>query len=443
MHAKLQPRASLRSALMFGVVMLAAIGALRSAAKADQDDDAERVPSSAADIYSPIQSTFTPQAPLPGGPQRLVPGTSFPADDGPVLFQDLKERLRFADPFFRDMKLAVYLRTHDLDRDNATGPRSRAWAGGSALASKTGYLDDWLQLEAAGATSQPLFAPEGEGGTLLLTQNQAEVSSFAIANARMRFTGLEAVLGRQLFKTPYINPQDNRMLPNAVEGAVITRRRDEAQTLNYGVGYLWGFKTRDSSHFLPFSDELGVTEDRGVLAAGAKVVPIEGLTLGAIDYWIADVLNTTFAEADWIIRATSMQFRVSVNYTNQRTVGADLIAGRAVRDEPNLRALCRKLCRCDAACRRLAHRRRCRVTRSVRQLPCLYRARPARLQPGGRKERRGRRRLRFVEVAHRRTQGADPLRLGLGRRRCAERQAADAAERVRRRARIPARVRAF
>jgi hypothetical protein len=362
MHAKLQPRASLRSALMFGVVMLAAIGALRSAAKADQDDDAERVPSSAADIYSPIQSTFTPQAPLPGGPQRLVPGTSFPADDGPVLFQDLKERLRFADPFFRDMKLAVYLRTHDLDRDNATGPRSRAWAGGSALASKTGYLDDWLQLEAAGATSQPLFAPEGEGGTLLLTQNQAEVSSFAIANARMRFTGLEAVLGRQLFKTPYINPQDNRMLPNAVEGAVITRRRDEAQTLNYGVGYLWGFKTRDSSHFLPFSDELGVTEDRGVLAAGAKVVPIEGLTLGAIDYWIADVLNTTFAEADWIIRATSMQFRVSVNCTNQRTVGA--YRRRAVRDEPNLRALCRKLCRCDAACRRLAHRRRCRVTRS-------------------------------------------------------------------------------
>jgi hypothetical protein len=443
MHAKLQPRASLRSALMFGVVMLAAIGALRSAAKADQDDDAERVPSSAADIYSPIQSTFTPQAPLPGGPQRLVPGTSFPADDGPVLFQDLKERLRFADPFFRDMKLAVYLRTHDLDRDNATGPRSRAWAGGSALASKTGYLDDWLQLEAAGATSQPLFAPEGEGGTLLLTQNQAEVSSFAIANARMRFTGLEAVLGRQLFKTPYINPQDNRMLPNAVEGAVITRRRDEAQTLNYGVGYLWGFKTRDSSHFLPFSDELGVTEDRGVLAAGAKVVPIEGLTLGAIDYWIADVLNTTFAEADWIIRATSMQFRVSVNYTNQRTVGADLIAGAPY--ETNQISARFAASYADATLLVAGSRTGdgAELQGPVRQLPCLYRARPARLQPGGRKERRGRRRLRFVEVDHRRTQGADPLQLGLGRRRCAERQAADAAERVRRRARIPARVRAF
>ncbi len=117
------------------------------------------------------------------------------------------------------------------------------------------------------------------------------------------------------------------MLPNTVEGAVLMRRRDEAQTFDYGIGYLWGFKARDSSHFEPFSEELGVTENRGVLAAGAKLMPIEGLTLGAIDYLIADVLNTTFAEADWIIRAAPMQFRFSANYTDQRTVGADLIAG--------------------------------------------------------------------------------------------------------------------
>jgi hypothetical protein len=327
MHAKPQPRASSRNALVFGVAMLAAIGALVSAAEADQDDDAERVPSGAADIYSPIQRTFDHQAPLPGGPRRFVPGTSLPAEDGPVLFQDLKERLRSADPFFRDMRLAVYVRTHDLDRHNATGPQSQAWAGGSALAIRTGFLDDWLQFEAAGASSQPLYAPAGEGGTLLLTDNQAEVSSFAIGNARLRGLGQELVVGRQLVKSPYINPQDNRMLPNAVEGAVLTRRRDEAQTLDYGVGYLWGFKARDSSYFVPFSQELGVAQDRGVLAAGAKVMPIEGLTLGAIDYLISDVLNTTFAEADWIIRAAPMQFRFSVNYTDQRTVGTDLIAG--------------------------------------------------------------------------------------------------------------------
>ena len=127
-----------------------------------------------------------------------------------------------------------------------SGPPSNAWAGGSALAFRTGYLDDWLQFEAAGATSQPLYAPAGEGGTLLLTDNQAEISSFAIANAKLRGLGQELIVGRQLVKTPYINPQDNRMLPNAVEGAVLMRRRDEAETFDYGIGYLWGFKARDS-----------------------------------------------------------------------------------------------------------------------------------------------------------------------------------------------------
>jgi hypothetical protein len=327
MHAIRQPRAFARSALMFGVVLLAGVCARGPAALADQDDDAERIPSGAADIYSPIERTFTPQAPLPSSASRLVPGTSLPAETGGVVLQDLKDRLRFTDPFFRDTVLAVYLRTHALDRDNSDQTLSRAWAGGSAIAVRTGFLDDWLQFEAAAATSQPLWAPEGEGGTLLLTDNQAEVSSPAIANARMRLAGQEIVLGRQLIKTPYINPQDNRMLPNTVEGAVLTRRRDEAQTFDYGVGYLWGFKARDSSYFQSFSNELGVEQDRGVLAGGFKIVPVTGLTLGAIDYLISDTLNTTFAEADWLIRADPLQFRMSVNYTDQRTVGADLIAG--------------------------------------------------------------------------------------------------------------------
>ena len=324
MHAKLQLRATSRAALMVSVLLSAATGAI-GPAKADQDDDAERVPSSAADIYSPIQRTFEHQMPLPGGPQR--PAASAPADGEPVLMQDVKDRLRFAGPFWRDLKIGLYFRTHELDRDNAGGPPSNAWAGGSALALRTGYLDDWLQFEAAGATSQPLHAPAGEGGTLLLTDNQAEISSFAVANAKLRGLGQELIVGRQLIKTPYINPQDNRMLPNTVEGTVLMRRRDEAETFDYGIGYLWGFKARDSSHFVPFSEELGVAEDRGVLAGGAKVVPIAGLTVGAIDYLIADVLNTTFAEADWIIPDGGVTYRLSANYTDQRTVGENLLGG--------------------------------------------------------------------------------------------------------------------
>ncbi len=193
---------------------------------------------------------------------------------------------------------------------------------------KSGYFDGWLQLEAAVATSQPLFAPEDEGGTLLLTNQQAEVSSVAVANARVRFADEELVLGRQLVKTPYINPQDNRMIPNTVEGAVLTRRRDKAETLDYGVGYLWGFKARNSSYFVPFSEELGLPEDRGVLVAGVKATPLAGLTFGAINYRIADALNTAYAEIDWLPRPIGgLQLHLGLNYTDQRTIGDELIPG--------------------------------------------------------------------------------------------------------------------
>jgi hypothetical protein len=80
---------------------------------------------------------------------------------------------------------------------------------------------------------------------------------------------------------------------------------------------------------VPFSQALGITEDRGVIVAGAKIVPFAGLTLGAIDYAIPDTLNTVFAELDWIFPklACGLQFRVSANYTDQRTVGEVLIPG--------------------------------------------------------------------------------------------------------------------
>jgi hypothetical protein len=311
---------------------LLGFAALLSPALADQDDVAERVPAGAGEVYSPIATSFIRQSALPGGhTYRLRDAQGgVPTPDGPVLFQDAKARLSEADPFWRDAIVNLYFRTHYLDRDNAglPPPQSQAWAGGSAIGFHSGFFDDWLAVEAAVASSQPLYAPEGEGGTLLLTQNQAEVSSVMLANAHLRGFGQELAIGRQLFKTPYINPQDNRMLPNAVEGAILERRRDEAQVLDYGIGYLWGFKARDSSYFVPFSQELGLPEDRGIYFGGVKWVPVSGLTLGAIDYTLPDVLNTVFAEADWLLPKfdNGVHLRFSLNYTEQSTIGEQLLA---------------------------------------------------------------------------------------------------------------------
>ncbi|NSL70533.1 OprD family outer membrane porin [Hyphomicrobium sulfonivorans] len=300
---------------------------------ADEDDSAQRIPSSARDLYSPSQRSFEPQAALPGGPHQNPRGTGGDADDDshshPVLMQNLKQRLQYSDPFFRDMVVDLYARTHYLRQDNANLSRQQAWAGGGAVSLRTGFYRDFLQFEIVGATSQPLYAPSGEGGTLLLTEQQAEVSALSVANARMRFLGQELTTGRQLLKTPYVNPYDTRMIPNTVEGVVLTRQRDKSSWLDYGGGYLWGFKARDSSYFVSFSNELGIHEDRGMLFGGLKLTPVDGLTIGGFNYLIPDVLNTAFAEADWLLPTIihEVDFRLSVNYTNQQSVGSRLMRG--------------------------------------------------------------------------------------------------------------------
>lgn len=317
-------------------VLLLATVALQLAtlpSRADEDDSAQRIPSSARDLYSPSQRSFEPQAALPGGPHQNPRGTGGDADAGDhphaVLLQQRKQRLQYSDPFFRDMVIDLYARTHYLRQDNANRSRAQAWAGGGAVSLRTGFYRDFLQFEIVGATSQPLYAPAGEGGTLLLTEQQAEVSALSVANARMRFLGQELTTGRQLLKTPYVNPYDTRMIPNTVEGVVLTRQRDAHSWLDYGVGYLWGFKARDSSYFVSFSNELGIPEDRDMLFGGLKLTPVEGLTVGGFNYLIPDVLNTAFVEADWLLppMIDDVDFRLSVNYTNQQSVGSALMNG--------------------------------------------------------------------------------------------------------------------
>ncbi len=118
MHANGGRAASPLAAFMLFAAALSAAGLLAVPARAEQDDDAERVPSSAADVYSPIARAFTRQPALPGGPITRVPqvDAELPAAEGPVLLDGLKQRLQYADPFFRDTVVNLYGRTHYLDR---------------------------------------------------------------------------------------------------------------------------------------------------------------------------------------------------------------------------------------------------------------------------------------------------------------------------------------
>ena len=137
-------------------------------------------------------------------------------------------------------------------------------------------------------------------------------------------------MGRQLVRTPYINPYDVRMIPLTFEGIVLLPERQQDQALDYIASYLWRYKPRNQADFIPFSEGLGVEEDEGVLITGIRR-RTKAWNYGLTNYWIKDTLNTAYGEIDYLLPFGGGEgqpsVRISVNDLDQRSVGADLIAG--------------------------------------------------------------------------------------------------------------------
>ena len=94
-----------RVALLCSVAAMVVLACGLQPAKAEQDDAAKKLPSNAAELYSPIDKAFSQPQALPGGPDLRVPETllGFPETvEEPAVLQDLKARLRNEDPFLRD-----------------------------------------------------------------------------------------------------------------------------------------------------------------------------------------------------------------------------------------------------------------------------------------------------------------------------------------------------
>lgn len=132
-------------------------------------------------------------------------------------------------------------------------------------------------------------------------------------------------------RTPYINPYDSRMIPLSFEGVVLVPERQGPDTaFDYIASYLTRYKPRDQDDFESFSNGLGVAPNEGVLVTGASYRN-GGFNIGASNYWIEDTLNTAYGEIDYALPfggpGGDPRIRVGANILDQRTVGAELIAG--------------------------------------------------------------------------------------------------------------------
>jgi molybdopterin-binding protein len=149
-------------------------------------------------------------------------------------------------------------------------------------------------------------------------------------------------VGRQLMRTPFINPYDVRMIPLTFEGIVLMPERKD-QKLEYIASYLWRYKPRNQAGFIPFSEGLGVEEDEGVLITGVRR-RTKAWNYGLTNYWIKDPAGTIWLvgrarpigrEARVVIKSTDITLAKSrVEVMSVRTTLSGKVAGIDSDDGP-------------------------------------------------------------------------------------------------------------
>jgi hypothetical protein len=254
----------------------------------------------------------SPDVAPPPPPQTGILETGYPA---------LREEMSKLPPFLRDTDLNVHFRSFYFNRQNDNDTASEAWALGGWLQYASGWLADIFAIGSTYYTSWPLYAPDDRLGTLLLTPDGDEIGVFGEAWAALRYKEYALFKGyRQKIDDGYVNPQDNRMVPNTFEAVTLSGTLDR---LRYDVGYVWNIKPRDSNDFISMSQQAGAAGgDEGLILTSLAFTPIKDLLLYAGNYYAQEVFNTTFLKGEYthaFSRDLKMQF--GLQFTDQRDVG--------------------------------------------------------------------------------------------------------------------------
>lgn len=217
----------------------------------------------------------------------------------------------------------LHLRTYYLDQDNLNGTQSAAWALGGWAGLRTPWWGDTVQLGLVGYTSQRLYGPEDKSGTLLLQSDQDAINVIGLAWAALRFAGQTFTAYRQLINRPFINPQDNRMVPNTFEAYTLSGAPLEG--LAYTGGYITRIKSRDADEFVWMSKDAGGNgSNEGLYFAGIDWGFMkDGLVRADLQYGV-DVYNTFYIDA---------RVPLAIDERTRLTFGAQYFPQRSVGDQ--------------------------------------------------------------------------------------------------------------
>jgi hypothetical protein len=216
----------------------------------------------------------------------------------------------------------VQLRTYYFDQESLTGVPSEAWALGGWAGLRSPWWGDVFQLGFVGYTSQKLYGPDDSDGTKLLRSGQEQITVLGEAFGAVRILGQTLTGYRQLVNRPFINPRDNRMVPQTFEAYTLT---GSAKDVSYTGGYITKMKLRESDSFVWMSNTAGGTgSQRGVIYAGATWDFAKNGYVKMDDQYGVDVFNTFYVDG---------KYPIAINDKTSLALGAQYYPQRSVGDE--------------------------------------------------------------------------------------------------------------
>ena len=219
-----------------------------------------------------------------------------------------------------DFEALIRPRTFYKRTETLTDTEQQAWALGGFAGLRSPWFGELVQFGVVGYTSQRLYGPAGEGGTLILTSTQGSITALGEAFGALRVAGQTFTAYRQLIDRPFINPQDTRMIPNTFEAYTVTGAAGE---LSYTGGYMTKMKTRASDSFVWASNVAGGTgPQKGVIYAGATYRIAETGYVKVDEVYSIDVFQTFYIEGKYPIRIDDQtQAVLGAQWYPQKSVG--------------------------------------------------------------------------------------------------------------------------
>ena len=216
----------------------------------------------------------------------------------------------------------LQLRTYYFDQESTSGAPSAAWALGGWVGARSPWWGDVFQAAVNFYTSQRLYGPANEGGTKLLQSDQAAINVLGEAFGAIRFAGQTFTGYRQLINRPFINPQDNRMVPNTFEAYTLSGALDQVA---YTGGYITKEKLRDTESFRWMSNVAGGSGNQeGVAFAGATWNFAKNGYVRVDEQYAFDVFNTFYADVRYPIAIDDKTGVVlGAQYYPQTSVGGE------------------------------------------------------------------------------------------------------------------------